>query len=271
MKERTTAAVAGAICALTHGRRVSPVVSSLVSDGVLNELGAVRTLAELFAWRVNQSRDALAYLAFDARAQDWSAVTWQQIGARVARFALAMEALRLHRGARVAILLPNGLDAVSVDQAALALACVPVPMHAFDNPESIAFILADSDASLLVAQSEAQWHAIAATGLVLPFLRHVVIADGAPLTAQATAKRSVMPLEDWLAEAATDQPGRHTGPRHDDLAALVYTSGTTGKPKGVMLSHDNVLDNVKATMLCSMAPARPWVNLWMSPLASLSV
>nr|WP_308606025.1 AMP-dependent synthetase/ligase [Massilia sp. DJPM01] len=223
-------------------------------------------MAQLFAWRVNQSRDAPAYLAFDARAQDWSAVSWQQIGARVERFVLAMESLDLQRGARVAILLPNGLDGVSVDQAALALACVPVPMHALDNPDSIAFILADSDASLLVAQSEAQWQAIAATGMALPFLRHVVIADGAQLTAAATAERSVLTLKGWLASAATAEPGPRPGPEHDDLAALVYTSGTTGKPKGVMLTHDNVLENVKATML-RVAPVAQDVFLSFLPLS----
>ncbi len=245
---------------------MSPVVRSLVGDDPTDRLGAVTTLAQLFAWRVDQSGDGIAYLAFDNRAQDWTAVSWRQIGARVERFVLAMESLRLRRGDRVAILLPNGLDAVSVDQAALALACVPVPMHALDNPESIAFILADSDAALLVAQSEAQWQAIAATGVALPFLRHVVIADGVALAAPATAQRPVTLLEDWLASSATAEPGPRPGPGPDDLAALVYTSGTTGKPKGVMLSHDNVLENVKATMT-RVAPVAQDVFLSFLPLS----
>ena len=62
----------------------------------------------------------------------------------------------LPRGARIAILLPNGLDAICMDQAALALACVPVPLHAIDNPGSIAYILNDSEAAMLVTASDKQ-------------------------------------------------------------------------------------------------------------------
>lgn len=241
-------------------------MSSVTHEGLIDALGDARTLAELFSWRVNQSPHAVAYLEFAPKAQDWIAVSWQEMAVRVERIALALESLRLQRGARIAILLPNGLDAVSVDQAALALACVPVPMHALDNPASIAFILADSDASLLVAQTEAQWQAIAATGIALPFLRHVVIADGAARTVTATVEPPVMSLKDWLATAVAGEPGKRQGPRHDDLATLVYTSGTTGKPKGVMLTHDNVLENVKSTLM-RVAPVAQDVFLSFLPLS----
>ncbi|MBC7684481.1 MAG: AMP-binding protein [Bdellovibrionales bacterium] len=212
-------------------------------------LEAVQTLAQLFSWRVRQSPHAVAYLEFNAAAAGWTPVSWQQMALRTERTAQAMQALQLQRGERIAILLPNGLDAVSVDQAALALGCVPVPMHALDNPASIAFILADSDASLLVAQSEAQWLAIAATGTAFPCLRHIVIAADAPLSVAATVERPVTTLAAWLARALTDTPAEREGPKQEDLAALVYTSGTTGKPKGVMLTHDNVLCNIKATLV----------------------
>jgi len=123
-----------------------------------------------------QSPDAAAYLQFDVASVAWPPVSWQQMELRIERTAQAMQALRLRRGERVPILLPNSIDAVCVDQAALALGCVPVPMHALDNPAGIAFILAASDASLLVVHSEAQLLAIAGTGTVLPYLCHIVIA-----------------------------------------------------------------------------------------------
>ena len=169
-------------------------------------------------------------------------VRWQAFGERVAACAGALAASGLPRGARVALLLPNGLDQVAVDQAALQRACVPVPMHAIDNPASIAYILADSEAELLVADNAAQWQAIAATGAVPPTLREVVLRRG---EAVATPGVAVMTLADWLARGAGVSPADRAGPAPDDLAALVYTSGTTGKPKGVMLTHRNVLSNVK--------------------------
>ena len=246
--------------------RPAIVIIPIPDEGTIDTLDAVRTLAELFSWRVRQSPHALAYLAFEAATQDWMPVSWQEMALRIERAARAMEALHLQRGERIAILLPNGLDAVCIDQAALALGCVPVPMHALDNPASIAYILADSDATLLVAQSEAQWQAIVATGVALPVLRHIVVAADAALSVTASAQRPVTTLAAWLSLALTDAPGRRLGPGPDDLAALVYTSGTTGKPKGVMLTHDNVLQNVKATLM-RVAPVADDVFLSFLPLS----
>ena len=161
------------------------LMTSLTDTSAIAPFADVRTLPELFAWRVKQSPRAAAYLVFDATTANWLPISWESIGSRVERMAQAMETLNLARGARIAILLPNGLEAVSIDLSALAIACVPVPLHALDNPASIAYILADSDASVLVAQTEAQWLAIAASGVALPSLHHVFIAEGAAAAPRA--------------------------------------------------------------------------------------
>lgn len=228
------------------------------------DLSAVRTLAELLAWRVARTPQGEAYRQFDAARGAWASVSWQAFGERVARFARALAALGLRSGDRVAILLPNGLDAVSVDQAVLALGCVPVPMHAVDNPASIAYILGDSEAALLVADTTAQWQAVAATGAVPATLRHVVLRE---CDARAAAGPEVTSLDVCLARgdvagAAVALPG----PGEEDLATLVYTSGTTGKPKGVMLTHRNVLSNVKGA-LEHLAPRPDDVFLSFLPLS----
>ena len=114
---------------------------------------------------------AEAYRQFDAHAGTWASISSAQAGTRVVRWTDALARLGLPRGSRIAILLPDGIDAVCIDQAALALACVPVPLHAIDNPESIAYILGDSDAALLVAASDAQWRAIASVPLSHTFER----------------------------------------------------------------------------------------------------
>jgi len=209
------------------------------------DLAAIRTLAELLAWRVARTPQAQAYRLYDEARGAWAIVSWKAFGEHVARFVRGMAALGLRRGDRVAVLLPNGLDAVSVDQAALALGCVPVPMHAIDNPASIAYILADSGATMLVADTKEQWQAIAATGLVPATLRHVVLRE-CDKSAEGDGPL-VLPLDVLLARGditAVAEP--IAPPREEDLATLVYTSGTTGKPKGVMLTHRNVLANVKA-------------------------
>jgi len=224
---------------------------------------AVTTLASLFTWRIGQTPDSTAYLGYDVVAAAWQPVSWRAMGENTARFRRALNQLGLERGARVALLLPNGIDAVCIDQAALALACVPVPMHALDNPGSIAYILADSDAAVLFIQTLAQWQAIADTGMALPALRHVILAEPGPANARSDAR--VLTLVEWLAAGASADEGVNP-PGPDELAALVYTSGTTGKPKGVMLSHDNVLSNVKAT-LQRVAPVPEDVFLSFLPLS----
>ena len=173
---------------------------------------SVRTLPQLFAWRVATTPRAEAYRQFNPESSSWISTSWAEVGARVARWTEALARLDLPRGARIAILLPNGLDAVCIDQAALALACVPVPLHALDNPASIAYILNDSGAALLVTTSDTQWQAIASVQLPLPALRLVVVAQPAPSTA---------PREQHAAGAdlAPVAAGRGHGPRERRHAA----------------------------------------------------
>lgn len=226
-------------------------------------LADVRTLPALLRWRVAATPEGDAYRSYDEARQAWVTVSWKAFEARVQQFARALQALGLARGERVAVLLPNGLDAVCVDQAALALGCVPLPMHALDNPASIAYILADSEAAVLVADTRAHWQAIA--GAVPATLRQVVLRECGPA---ADDGMPVLALDVALARgaalAADAQPA--AGPDEEDLAALVYTSGTTGKPKGVMLTHRNVLANVKA-ILQHLQPRSDDVFLSFLPLS----
>jgi len=113
-------------------------------------LNKVETLDALFALRVRQTPQGDAYRQFDAASGKWVGHTWDQIAARVEALCHAIETLRLPHGARVAILLPNSVNAICADQASLALGLVPVPMHAIDNPASIGYILNDCQASMLV-------------------------------------------------------------------------------------------------------------------------
>ena len=230
----------------------------------LNEsISSLKTLPELFAWRTAQTPTAEAYRQFDEASGQWLSTSWQAASQRVAQFTHALARLNLERGARVAILLPNSLDAVCIDQAVLALACVPVPMHALDNPASIAYILQDSGASMLIADSDQQWQGIVQARLDLTALRQVVVTHTSlPVT---DAPIPVLQLDTWLSSADT-QNHLPDGPAESDLAALVYTSGTTGKPKGVMLTHLNVMSNVKAAVQ-RVAPVISDVFLSFLPLS----
>jgi acyl-CoA synthetase (AMP-forming)/AMP-acid ligase II len=132
------------------------------------DLAAVQTLPELLAYRAARTPNAPAYQAFDPSLQSWQTLSWAQAAQRVQQWSQALAAMALPPGARVAILQPNGLDAMCIDQATLACGHVPVPLHAIDNPGSIAYILSDCEASVLVLEREEQWERIRAVGTDLP-------------------------------------------------------------------------------------------------------
>ena len=216
---------------------------------VLSDLQALQTLPDLLAWRARLTPKGTAYRHFDTVSQAWVTLDWAQTAQRVNLWSAALQAMDLPQGARVSILLPNGLDAMSIDLATLAQGGVPVPLHAIDNPASIAYILSDSAVSVLLVQSVDQWQAIAGVGTELPALRAVVVCDNVVPADEAASGPRLLTLRDWLAAAQTGSQARApVAPQADDLAAIVYTSGTTGKPKGVMLTHRNVMSNVKAVM-----------------------
>jgi len=81
-----------------------------------------------------------------------------------------------------------------------------VPLHAIDNPASIAYILADSEASVLVASTIGQWNAIASLAQPLPGLREVVLRDATTIGPTQAGGVSVIALEVWLARASKQRP-----------------------------------------------------------------
>jgi long-chain acyl-CoA synthetase len=227
---------------------------------IRSTLDTVETLPELFAFRVAKSPQAPAFRQYDPKLGKWLVLSWQEMAELIERWKKSLSELRLELGSRIGILLPNGIDAVAIDLAALALGLVPTPMHAIDNPESIGYILGDCEARVLVIRTKKQWEAIKALGITWDLLVLVVITeDETPNPASASASSSgprVIHLADWLASDGLPSPAVDTAslPGPHDLAAVVYTSGTTGKPKGVMLSHRNVVANVLAVY--ERVPAR---------------
>ena len=214
-------------------------------------LEQIATLNELLEWRIEQTPESDAYRYFNAAAGKWQSYRWEQIGERVESWRRALAASELPPGARVAVLLPNGIDAVCIDQAALAQGLATVPMHALDNPESIAYIVRDCEASMLVVSTRGQWEQIAALGPTSPALKLVVVVDEVFSLCNLSPPLSpvlIMSLLTWLAGNASAGISARPEVNADTLASIVYTSGTTGKPKGVMLTHGNVLSNVKGVL-----------------------
>jgi len=158
------------------------------------------------------------------------------VAALAARWQQAFRNAGYEPGDRVALCLKNGADWVAIDQAALGLGLVVVPLYADDNPENLAWCLNDSGARLLVLENPRLLDALTRA---LPSLPAIVCLHGdAPAPAISVSR--------WLPENGGSFEALELD--ENTLATLVYTSGTTGRPKGVMLSHRNILSNVAAAL-----------------------
>jgi long-chain acyl-CoA synthetase len=220
---------------------VDASVTSILGCGSLPELFCARSAVT--PWRE-------AYRQFDPVTAKWVSYTWADVEARVTRWSAALQGEGLIGGARVGLLVANSVEHVCMDQAALGLGCVTVPMHVVDNPESLAYVIADSGMELLFVDSAARWEALVALRERFPALRRVIYLTGSP---PAQAEPIAMSLEEWLAAhhaapAVPDPLALAESLSPESLAAIVYTSGTTGRPKGVMLSHRNIMANVNAIL-----------------------
>ena len=223
------------------------------------------TLPGLFALRIKRTPQSPAYHQFDPDGEKWRGYSWQDMGVMVGRWKRALARENLEPGERVAILLRNSVEWVCFDQAAMAVGLVVVPLYPSDALDNIAYILENSGARLLLLPTQRRWETLA------PLCENVAGLDKILCVERPngdTGRKRVEGVDEWLARP--DQFGGEQADRNADIhadtrpdrpdigqlhpsdpqaiATLVYTSGTTGKPKGVMLSHRNILWDAEATL-----------------------
>lgn len=197
------------------------------------------TLDGVFLRRVQLTPDAIAYRYFDAVSQSWKALCWRDIARETARWQTALAGLGLAPGDRVALMLRNCPEWIAFDQAALGLGLVTVPLYTSDRADNIEWVLNDAGCRVLFIEGREQWanlHPIRDRLARLDALISLEALDAAPANLRHAQR--------WLPQFGQALAEGHT--HADALATLVYTSGTTGRPKGVMLSHRNILFDVQA-------------------------
>ncbi len=198
------------------------------------------TIADVFSLRCRTSPNAPAYRDFDSTRKEWVGCTWREIGDKVSRMREGLRRDGFQPGERIAIMLKNSSNWVLADQGAFAHGMVPVPLFVDDRPDNVAFIINDADVKAIVIDGEEHWKRLKTVLDQLTPLELILCMKPVNDPDEPRLKS----LRDWLPDGAgTVERAPSTGM---DLATIVYTSGTTGKSKGVMLSHRNILSNVQS-------------------------
>ncbi|MDH3354691.1 MAG: long-chain fatty acid--CoA ligase, partial [Chromatiales bacterium] len=203
-----------------------------------------KTLHGLFNVRAKRSPDKVAYTQFNRHTEQWEDFSWREMSDSIARWQAVLKKENLGIGDRVALSLKNGVEWISFEQAALGLGLVIIPLYTDDRADNIAYIIKDAAVKCLLLQDVARWKRIAPTIDEDTTLQNVFIQDGGEDTEGEFC--TVTPLCEVLPHIPPEITLESSDP--NSLATVVYTSGTTGRPKGVMLSHNNILENVHVAL-----------------------
>jgi long-chain acyl-CoA synthetase len=196
----------------------------------------------------------------------WRAISSEELRRAVEEISMGLRSLGIGRGDKVAILSENRPEWAFADFAVLCAGAADATIYATLTPAQVLYILADSESRVVFVSNAAQAAKVAEIRAQLPHLQHVVRFDPAPAAGTTSLEELRAKGREALAadpEAVRRRAAEVTG---DDLATLIYTSGTTGDPKGVMLTHGNLLHNVLAAEKVFPMVDHEWTALSFLPL-----
>ncbi|MFE7095687.1 AMP-dependent synthetase/ligase [Streptomyces erythrochromogenes] len=238
------------------------------------------TVAVLFRERVAATPNDEAYrypvpaAGGQGAPDDWKSLSWSQAAERVFAIAAGLISLGLETEQRVALASNTRVEWILSDLGVMCAGGAVTTIYPSTNADESAFILADSESRVLIAEDAKQLAKARERRADLPGLRHVVVleADDA-IAAEGDPEGWVLSLADletrgkeYLAKHPEAVDERIASITSEQLATLIYTSGTTGRPKGVRLLHDNWSYLAKAMVATGLIGKEDVQYLWL-PLA----
>lgn len=204
----------------------------------------VHNLSALFNERVKRSANKEAYQYFNESTQQWKNHTWLEVQNKVALIQHALLKSNLNKGQCVAIMACNCPEWIMFEQAALGLGLVVVPLYPNDRADNISYIVNDADIQVVLVAGHEQCNLFDSIKDNITTLKLII-----SLQPQDKQMDKTIEFSHWINENEKYEfISKEIEP--NQLASIVYTSGTTGRPKGVMLSHNNILQNTYGASQC---------------------
>ena len=202
------------------------------------------TLAEVYerVGRDHPKPDTLNY----KRDGEWHSMSANEMLTRARHIALGLYSLGVRKDDRVALMSESRAEWTLADQGGIFAGAVVVPIYPTLMPAQAAYILKDSGARVLFISDRGKFEEVASVLNECPKVEHVILLESDKPT--ETQLLTLEQLQDRGSEVESQRPELAAELAHaaraDDLATIIYTSGTTGEPKGVMLTHANLVSNL---------------------------
>lgn len=202
---------------------------------------SIRTLSELFLHAISLGKpDCLMHKVEGA----YRPISSAELGDQVFRLAKSFEELGVGRGDHVALMSDNGPHWSATDFAILSLGAVLIPIYPTLTPDQAAYIANDCGARLVIAETEKHLQGFLEHSAELAKVERFVLIKGTSDDPRVVSFADLVQKGAGYDRAKIEASARATNP--EDLATFIYTSGTTGQPKGVMLTHGNIVSNLLA-------------------------
>ncbi len=212
----------------------------------LTEVAATATVTDVVFDRANAS-PAQIMLRRRTAAGGWDDVTARQFATEVSALAKALMGAGIGSGDRVGLMARTSYAWTLIDYAVLTIGAVCVPVYETSSAQQVEWILSDSGATAVFAETQAHAATIAAVSSALPGRERVWLLDQLDELARGTAATAGANGTSAASGTVSDDELRErmAARTADDLATIIYTSGTTGRPKGCELTHRNLLSGVR--------------------------
>ncbi len=222
-------------------------------------------IVQMFDARTAENPDQIAQYAKDERGSFYP-ITYGELQRKVRAMALALRSLGIRRGEGIGLISDNRAEWLVSDLAILSLGCPDIPRGRDAMPYEVEYILSATKARMVFAENNDQLSKILALVPSLPELETIVLIEGRVPESSPVRVISYSDLLEkgmsLLDEGETIIEKEIALTREDDAATIIFTSGTTGAPKGVVLTHHNMLYQLgEADKIIDFKPGWKWLSI----------